>query len=202
MKEIISKLKYIKIHFLVFCLCLLVTYFELISFEKVKSYFINYEYVPKYRKEYSRELQLIYIGSSRCAFSNNKEMYDAVDGIKSLLSEKADSLSIGFTSIGIASDWDPDQGIDHLNKFGYFDEIIVGNNWSNTGVVRYLGEMNGELSTPQILVTLRTYIGPVKAKVSEEKKILTITGMDNIANWFKNGASLPKELIKELNENG
>ena len=69
----------------------------------------------------------------------------------------SESLGIGFTSIGIAADWDPIVGIKHLENIGYFDEVISGNFWYNNGIIKYVGERGNEASTPQIILTFRTY---------------------------------------------
>lgn len=160
----------------------------------------EYFYSPSHSKDHKSEINLIYIGSSRCVFSNSEILYRTVDSIKSKLRNLSTLHGIGFSSIGIAADWNPMVGINHLKNFGNFDEIISGNFWYNNGIIKYVGERGNEASTPQIILTFRTYTEQIKFDIVEEKKILSLNGEYQIVEWFNKGAQLPDKFIQELQE--
>lgn len=159
---------------------------------------VDAKYNPERFKDNIHEINLVYIGSSKCAFSNNPEVYSTVDLIKSELNTKANFYNVGFSAIGIAVDWDPMIGIDHLKKFGHFDEVITGNSWSNNGIIKYVGEMGQEPSTPQIIVTYRTYTKAIKTNVLKEKYVMSLSGKQEIINWYREGTPLPQKFIEEI----
>jgi len=158
--------------------------------------------VPNYNKEYEQEINLIYIGSSACIYCNVKELYVVVDSIKYLVSKNSENMGVGFSAIGISVDWIPTRGINHLKKVGKFDEIIVGNNWTNNGIIKYVSEMGNEASTPQLILSLRTYTHLKKFNVASEKIILSKKGTAQIIKWYKSGVPLPNKFKLELKNYG
>jgi len=119
---------------------------------------VEYLYKPTFTKAFgNHEIALVYIGSSRCYFCNSKEFYKQIDYSKYLYSELARDLKINFTSIGVSIDWKIENGMSHLNKMGDFNELIIGNNWFNEAVFKYVGNYSFEASTPQLLIILREY---------------------------------------------
>tara|TARA_R110002126_G_scaffold288548_1_gene442393 strand:+ start:20240 stop:20848 length:609 start_codon:yes stop_codon:yes gene_type:complete len=161
--------------------------FPFLTKENTDSYELNY-------KDHIKEVNLIYLGSSKCVYSNDEKLYDAIKDIKLNLKERYSGQQLGFSAIGVAADWIPKDGISHLEKFGPFNEIIVGNSWSNHGVIKYVGEIGEEASTPQLFLILRTYSESISSVVKEEKRILTLTGKDKILQWYNEGAPMPSGL--------
>lgn len=179
------------------------SYLEIVDLKKIESYLTttpSRTYIPEYRKDYIQELNFVYIGSSTCKYSNIAELYTAIDSIKTILSESSKKLGLGFSTIGISAEWSPVTGLNHLDKFGEFNELILGNSWNNTGIIRYVGEMANEASTPQIIVTIKTYTEFRKINIVSEKKVITKKGTAEILNWYKNGASLPAKFLTEIDE--
>ncbi len=59
--------------------------------------------------------------------------------------------------MGVARDIVPEKGIEHMSRFGRFDEMIAGMGWRNTGLAKYVyGELPGPAATPQVIVTTRS----------------------------------------------
>lgn len=176
----------------------ILTYFQIINFDRISNYLSKKEflYEPSPVKKYTNEINLIYVGSSNCIFSKGNELIYAIDHIKFKLDSIAASNEIGFSSIGVAMDRNAQIGIKHLKEFGYFNEFISGNFWSNTGSIYYLEKFDQELSTPQIILTKKIYSESLKNNIIEEEHLLTITGKDRIVNWSNNEIKLPEEVLK------
>lgn len=191
--------KTVFIYSVLFIVSIAISYFGVIDLQKISTIFKReHQYIPTYSKTHKQEINLIYVGSSSCKFCKNKALYKSVDKAKSLMYEKSMKLGVGFSAIGIAINLDPKRGFEHLQKYGYFNEVITGNNWNNNGTIKYMGKMSFETSTPQIILTFRTYTEYIHTKVENEKEIVNYAGLKNILNWVQEGAPLPKKFIKEI----
>lgn len=166
-----------------FFIAIFVSYFEIISLDKVYKLFEDKKYHPILEKTKPEEINFIYIGSSQCGFSNNEETFTAVDKAMSIVKNKAQELGLGFSAIGIAPEWNVNLGIAHLENVSNFNEIIVGNNWGNSAIVKNVREFNIEPSTPQILITFKKYNTKSLYLVENEILIQSIVGKDKIINW-------------------
>lgn len=190
--------KTVLIYFVLFLLAATLSYFNLFNFQAIKNIATDYQYTAIKSKTNKQEINLIYIGSSTCKFCKNKNLHNIVDSAKSIIYEKSKSLEIGFSAVGIAAELNPEKGIDHLKDYGYFNEMIVGNSWNNNGTIKYMGEMGFESSTPQIILTYRTYTEYIHTKIENEKEIANYIGLKNIINWVRKGAPLPSKFINEI----
>lgn len=155
-------------------------------------------YVPLGRTREGAELALIYIGSSGCVPSNQKGLSDAVEELKLAVRETSARNGRSFTAVGIARDWDAEAGLDHLRKFGRFDELLAGRNWLNMGVRRYVWEeLPGEAATPQILIVERFVGNPaptargIQYVIRDERLVTRKVGAEEILRWARQGAPLP-----------
>lgn len=152
------------------------------------------QYAPGVSLSPGEEVVLIYLGSSTCAWSNVPELPSEVRRLKVLLQARAQNEGKRFATVGIARDWLTKDGIDHLNKFGSFDEIMTGRSWANHGTQHYIygeGDMAGPRSTPQVIVIsrkLESHEG--RPSISDERVILRRTGVDAISKWIAAGAPL------------
>jgi hypothetical protein len=86
-------------------------------------------YTPPHQSETGPQLVMVYIGSASCAGSNQPALPRAVERLKLRLAGYAKHEAMSFTAIGIALDWAPHSGMEHLEKFGRFDEVAAGYNW-------------------------------------------------------------------------
>jgi len=155
-------------------------------------------YAPDYEEAGGWELAMVYIGSSGCAPSNADYLPDAVRKIKHRLQRRAESKGYSFAVVGVARDWNVDQGIRHLRKFGEFDEITSGRNWLNSGASRFMyTRYPGEAGTPQVVVVSRytkTVEGSGIYATIEGRQIARKVGSETIQNW----AGSEGELLPEL----
>jgi hypothetical protein len=117
-------------------------------------------------------------------------MPDTIERMKLALARQAAERHEGLSVVGVSLDWAAQEGIDHLAKFGTFDEIIVGRNWYGTGATRFIWrDIPGQPSTPQI-VLLRHGVTttPRGIVITKESEIRRIIGADEIKKWVDAGA--------------
>lgn len=151
-------------------------------------------YAPSYSAEGGPELAFIYIGSSGCAYSNGPELPVMIEQLKQRIKEEAQSTDRSFAAIGVAKDWVVEDGIEHLQKFGAFDEVMTGRNWLNVGALKYMWEdIPGKAATPQIVVVDRVVEG-VDAPaygIKEEELVVRKIGLREIRQWLEQGVPVP-----------
>lgn len=151
-------------------------------------------YTSRFDARGGPELALVYIGASGCAAANREDLPQTVKRLKLLIQKKAEESNRNFVAVGVARDWKVEAGIEHLKKFGAFDEIMTGRNWLNVGTLKYLYEdIPGLASTPQILVVDRVVDG-VEApaySIHSERLIVRKAGPKRIQRWLEQGAPMP-----------
>ncbi len=148
--------------------------------------------------EGGKQLVMIYLGSSSCAWANRDDVRAAVREVKKLLAERAARTERPFVTIGVSLDWSIEDGLTHLTEIGEFDEIAVGNKWVNLAAIRYIWhDVPGPASTPQIIVVERTVLAPESKDVIAVRDVPTEAllarkvGAFEILRWVDNGAALP-----------
>lgn len=99
-------------------------------------------------------LRLVYIGSSKCFYSNNPDTHHMIKAIKTNLESKLKKESIHFISTGLAYDYSHITAFDYLNKSGPYDELLVGGGSFNIGVIHYV---SGSSPTPMLLLFKEVY---------------------------------------------
>jgi hypothetical protein len=161
-------------------------------------------YMPLYRYEAGRQLLMVYVGSSACGWSNLPELPTAVESIKMSLAETARDRELSFKVVGLALDWIPNQGVEHLSRFGLFDEISTGGSWGGTFALNYLWSENVPRATPMVVVFSRIYITPDSLHDSfdfgEAARQLLVAkiGPSAISEWAAAGAPLPAEAVSQM----
>jgi hypothetical protein len=154
-------------------------------------------YIPNHEIRTGPQLVMVYVGSSTCPWSNHPELPAAVERIKYQLWRYAESRELSFKAIGLTVDWSPRHGIDHLDRFGLFDEVASGYGWGGNMQLRYLWSEGGAIpSTPQVIVYARRFTAPVGSGDSltyGEKDRRTVAGRrgwQDIISWADSGARL------------
>jgi len=107
-------------------------------------------YQPVYRQDEGTQLVLLFVGSSSCPWSNDPVLPQAIETLKLRLAEFSHAHGFGFRAIGVAKDWNLESGVRHLTRFGAFDEVSIGSNWTNTVLLDHLWERGITASTPSI----------------------------------------------------
>jgi hypothetical protein len=88
-----------------------------------------------------------------------------------------------------------EESLQHLAKFGPFDEVVVGRNWSNSAGVKFMSqEYPGPVATPQVLVIERTVQSPddahplARRAYLSERLLLRKVCVEEIATWANAGS--------------
>lgn len=107
----------------------------------------------------------------------------------------SEERSVGFATSGVARDLVVRHGLEHLEKFGAFDEVTTGRGWLNMGVLEYIyGDMPGAAATPQVIVVERTVKRDGEWGIEDQRVLARRAGLDEIEEWAKEGSPLPPEM--------
>ncbi|MXW15480.1 MAG: hypothetical protein F4065_11415 [Rhodothermaceae bacterium] len=159
-------------------------------------------YVPSYAEASDKELVMVFMGSSTCAFSNHDALPPLIEDAKLKLQSKSIDQGWSFSVIGVSVDWRASDGITHLGKFGHFDEIMTGRKWHGTAADLYSRKIiSGIRATPQIFVFARDYTQnseEVKESVPKEIPIHRVAGIGQIENWLNRGLPLPQDALRRF----
>ena len=110
--------------------------------------------------------------------------------MKVILKRHAKAKGRTFTATGVALDWHVDSGVEFIRAVGPFDEIIVGKNWNNLGVVEYIWADTASFAAlPQVVLVERTVQGKSDRKmVSPSVIVARYVGPKTVADWVNAGA--------------
>lgn len=155
-------------------------------------------YTPQSQSEAGPQLFMIYFGSSGCAGANRPDLPEAVEVLKLRLEGVAEREHVSFVSIGVALDWNSEKGLQHLGKFGRFDEVSAGHGWANTLGLEYMwSEPSVTVATPQVLVYRRFLAvsqdstAPPRYDQTDLEFVAAAAGADRIIDWAHSGAAFP-----------
>lgn len=114
--------------------------------------------VVSFLEEQSRpQLTLVLIGASWCGASTAKGFPDSLEVLKASLAGRAQARGLAFGTLGIAMDRNRQEGLRFLDKMGRFDQYVLGGNWLNEGLVRFVWrDSPGQPEVPQVVLVLRT----------------------------------------------
>ena len=158
-------------------------------------------YAPVHTPKQGHELMMVYIGSSTCSFANSPEMPALIEHVKLALQQKASKRGLLFSTMGVSIDWSTDHGLQHLSKFGAFDEIMTGRKWQSLGAHEFVwGAVPGMAVTPQVLVVARTIETPTleypSYRVFGENVAIHKLGVTQLSTWLERGTPLPVDLFE------
>jgi hypothetical protein len=138
------------------------------------------------------EILLVFIGGSFCNGTKQPGLKEAVAQLNSDLRERVRAQGKTFVSVGVAMDWSVAEGVDFLLSFGQFDELVVGRNWLNSAVVRYVWrDTPGSAALPQLVVVTRhVNVGGSIIDVGSERLLTRKLGADEIIAWARQGGML------------
>ncbi|NBC04817.1 MAG: hypothetical protein GVY20_14080 [Bacteroidetes bacterium] len=141
-----------------------------------------------------RELVLIYLGQTSCPYCKKKNIKDSIKSVDNKLNDLTKKFGISYKKIGIATGWDIEKEYTFLGKILSFNEIIIGNGWSNLGSLWYIyndfsdtsGLLRSSPATPQIILSIRSYnsIGDTFRGVYDEKLVISLIG-NQITNFHE-----------------
>lgn len=155
------------------------------------------------------ELVMVFLTSYACGPSQRPDVIEAVKTVKQRLAAYADSVDRPFSAVGVSAGWDVQAGIDHLEKYGTFDELISGRSWHNTAAVRYWHRaFPAKPSTPQIVLTEQRVkmvrgepirvaatgdtIFEAKVEYGDEELLYRARSSAAILEWAESGVPIPE----------
>lgn len=99
-----------------------------------------------------------------------------------------------FSTIGVSDDWSVERSLDLLNSFGHFDEVIVGRNWFNSGIMMFISDLEGPPVVPQIVVIrqrkTRSDSRVVPWTHGPIEELARAAGLAEMSNWAAQGFAI------------
>lgn len=125
----------------------------------------------------------VFIGASWCAASAFPQLKDSLPLLLKRLETEARSRNHWFSTIGVSLDVPAKKGIEWLNEYGTFGQLIVGGGWGNYAVLDLIwSDLSSAPELPQLVIlsrpilasTPRIRLGPVtvRERVSGAQPIL------------------------------
>jgi hypothetical protein len=149
----------------------------------------------RYRPNYDstregREVVAVYIGARWCGPCQEKPLKQAVDRMKLLLAEQAESKGRPFSIIGVATDASVKDGLAFLAECGEFDEVSVGKGWHNALFTEHVSGIDRRyVALPQVIV-FEQEISEGHPKVGTARYLARHVGTKTIQAWVAKGAPL------------
>ncbi len=143
-------------------------------------------YQPSHERTQGPELVLLFAGSSTCGYSNDPDLPEVIEALKLELAAHAEEQGASFRAVGVAVDWIPEAGLEHLATFGAFDELSVGSNWTNHTLVRHTWDQGHTPATPAVFIIERTLVaedgpgGLVRWAIDDTRVLLWRSGIHEI----------------------
>jgi len=135
-----------------------------------------------------------YFGASNCGFCNIPKNIENIKKIRKEFSKKHNDIKTKF--VMVCFDNDIDEGLLFIKKYGYWDEISIGQRYKNDLSLNILNktEIPG---LPHIIVIKNTYQPSEKMKsipIVKKKKILVdLVGGKTINKWIDEGYPLDRK---------
>jgi hypothetical protein len=150
------------------------------SMEVLRTRKVNYGKVRT-----GKERLLILIGSSSCGASSDPLLPSAIARIQSIEAAQAKREGKQFSTIGVATDWNLNMGVEFLNKVGVFDEISVGRSWGNAASVSLIWrDQPGPPTIPQLVIVERQVtVSPSTITYGTDSVIARKIGLDEIKRY-------------------
>ena len=138
-----------------------------------------------------REMLLVFIGSLYCGASTEKGFPEVFAQVRDKVMETARANNMAFGTIGVTVDWSISDGLEFLQRFGAFDEVVLGRNWLNSGMDRFVRQQQGVEEIPQIVVLVR-YVnsGPTSFAITDERVVAARRGTRDIRAWLAEGVPI------------
>jgi hypothetical protein len=138
---------------------------------------------------------MVFLVSSTCGASRRVGFEEAIRTAKQSLADRFSGGGRQFVSTGVFVDWQLEKGIDFIDGVGYFDEVIVGGSWLNSGAIRYIWrDYPGASALPQVIVVKRgVTVSRNTIAVGEEELLLRLVGAEAIMRWVELGMPIEVE---------
>jgi hypothetical protein len=130
------------------------------------------------------EVVMVFLASSTCPGIHDASLREALRLARDSLAEEARLSGKGFVVVGVSLDWNLESGYRLLERFGPFDEVLIGRSWLNSGAVRYLwSDFPGIAAVPQLVVLERVIDKDRSISIRDERVRFRKAGAPVIVNW-------------------
>lgn len=100
-------------------------------------------------------ISVVSIVSSQCAICNDSRIIDGIQESITIVRIIADKANLSSNVKMVSVDSEIESGLEYLSHFKDLDEIVVGNNWRNSGAFDHIWNQDViQASTPQIIVSV------------------------------------------------
>ena len=150
------------------------------------------DYIPTYELPHGREIVAVYFGASTCGPCLLPDVKAAIRAMKPLLAAQAKQLNVSFAAYGVSNDWEVAVGAAFLEPFGPFDQVVLGGNWTNLAIERFIfSDSTATPAIPQVLVFERTItVSDQTITFTDQRLIRRLAGATAIVSWVKAGAPI------------
>ena len=148
-------------------------------------------YTPATDLPNGKEIIAVYVGATTCGPCRSPEVKDAIQRMKPLLAAQAKARGAALSIVGVSTDWAVKDGIAFLEPNGPFDQIVVGGNWTNLGVERFIWrDSTSRPAEPQVIILERTVKPGSRIEFSEPRVIQRVYDGAGIPAWVDKGAPI------------
>ena len=150
-------------------------------------------YEPNYDStREGRQVVAVYIGAKWCGPCQETALKQAVERMKLLLAEQAESKGRPFSVIGVAMDPSVKDGLAFLAECGEFDEVSAGRHWHNSLFGQHVYGVDSRFNAlPQVIVFEQEVSeGRPGLKMGAPRYLARYLGTKTIQAWVEKGAPL------------
>lgn len=144
-----------------------------------------------FMQDKSKEMLVVYyFGATSCGFCNIPENIEKIKKIKTDFSKKYIDSDIKY--VMVCMDKNIEEGLEFIRKYGYWDEISIGNFYSNELALSYLNKTEVP-GVPHVMVYKDYLLKKVKFNIFTIKKrilLVDLVGGTQIGHWMNSGYPL------------
>lgn len=119
------------------------------------------------------------------------EYVDAVKAARTAYKRASTEAGCHFSTVGISQQWYLDEGLDALRRFGHFDEVIVGRGWFNSGLQRYVTDLESIVRIPQVAAVLEEIeVKETWWKSTGSQEVARHFGESGLVAWQREGSPI------------
>jgi hypothetical protein len=151
---------------------------------------------PNQRTPSGRELIVYFVSSTSCVANTQPGFYDNVRRMVSSVRRVGRATNTHVTLTGLSVDWDSRAGVEYMQQFGEFDELVAGRNYFNSVATRlFFVDSLARAGIPQVVIIERSVHMPPRGssdypRFSAERIVKKVEGADAIADWVARGTPL------------
>jgi len=133
------------------------------------------------------EILVIVIAASWCHGIEEPGFREALASLQRELPREAERQGLEVDFVGVALDWNTDDGVRLLRTLARFDEMVVGRNWVNMAMIEYVWrEQKGSPAVPQIVLVRRHVTSGLSViTVGPDQLLGRFLGAKEIETWSK-----------------